>query len=196
LTLGTWLAVSHLRMLIVFGILAAPILSRQLSSFWERYDAQKDRIWPNAVMITASLLLVWLAFPSRRNLEMQVERQSPVRAVEFLKAHRLSGPMLNDYGFGGYLIWAVPEVPVFIDGRTDIYEWSGVLREYNGWATLQSDPNALLQKYGIGFCLLSRQSTMARLLPLLHEWKMIYSDNNAVILVRTATDNSGKPNRM
>ena len=187
LALGTWLAVSHVRMLFAFGILAAPILTRQLSTSWEGYNIEEDRIWPNAVLIGVSVLAVVLAFPSRQNLEKQVEEQSPQKAVEFIKANRLSGPMLNDYGFGGYLIWAAPEHPVFIDGRTDIYEWSGVLGEFENWANLRSDPNALLQKYKIGFCLLERQSPMVRLLPLLHEWKIVYSDNNAVILVRSAS---------
>jgi hypothetical protein len=186
LMLGTWLAVSHMRMLVVFGVLAAPILSRQLATSWEGYDRQKDRIWPNALLIGASLLAVWLAFPSRQNLEKQVEEQSPVKAVQFLKAHPLSGPMLNDYGLGGYLIWAAPEYPVFIDGRTDIYEWSGVLGEFGDWATLRTDPHALLQKYNIGFCLLSRQSPMAHVLPLMQDWKIVYSDQNSVIFARAA----------
>jgi hypothetical protein len=137
-------------------------------------------------MIGASLLAIFLAFPGIRNLEEQVENQSPQKAVEFIKANHISGPMLNDYASGGYLIWAAPEYPVFIDGRADIYEWSGVLGEFGRWATLQSDPNALLQKYRIGFCLLNRQSPMARVLPLLHEWKMVYADNNSEIFVRTA----------
>jgi hypothetical protein len=186
LALGTWLAASHLRMLAVFGILAAPVLSRQLSTSWDGYKAEEDRIWPNAAFIGLSMLVALLAFPSRQNLEKQVEDQSPVKAVEFIKANHLSGPMLNDYSFGGYLIWAAPEYPVMMDGRTDVYEWSGFLGEFGNWAMLQSDPNALLQKYRINFCLLARQSPMARVLPLLHEWKIVYSDNNSVILMRTA----------
>ena len=186
LVLGTWLAVSHIRMLIVFGILVAPILSRQLSTSWEGYDAKNDRIWPNAVMIGLSLLVIFLAFPSLRYLQQQVESQNPVKAVQFIKASHLSGPMLNEYGFGGYLIWAAPEHPVFVDGRGDVFEWSGVLGEFNDWKTLRSDPNALLRKYGISFCLLSRQSPTVRVLLLLHEWKIAYSDNNAVVLVRAA----------
>jgi hypothetical protein len=190
LALGTWLAVSHVRMLFAFGILAAPILTRQLTTSWEGYNIEEDRIWPNAVLIVVSVLAVVLAFPSRQNLEKQVEEQSPQKAVEFIKANRLSGPMLNDYGFGGYLIWAAPEHPVFIDGRTDIYEWSGVLGEFENWANLRSDPNALLQKYKINFCLLERSSAMVRILPSLHQWEIIYSDTNAVILVRNT---SGRP---
>jgi hypothetical protein len=185
LAIGTWMAVSHMRMLFLFGMLAAPILSRQLATSWEGYDAGADRIWPNAVMIGASLLAIFLAFPDSRNLEEQVENQSPQKAVEFIKANHLSGPMLNDYGFGGYLIWAAPEHPVFVDGRGDVFEWTGVLSEFGRWATLQSDPNALLQKYRVSFCLLNRQSPMVHVLPLLHEWKMVYEDDNSVIFVRT-----------
>ncbi len=185
LAIGTWMAVSHTRMLFLFGILAAPILSRQLATSWEGYDAQADRIWPNAVMIGASLLAIFLAFPGSRDLEEQVENQSPLKAVEFIKVNHLSGPMLNDYASGGYLIWAMPEHPVFIDGRADIYEWSGILGEFGKWATLQTDPNALLQKYRIGFCLLNRQSPMVHVLPLLREWKIVYADDNSVIFVRT-----------
>jgi hypothetical protein len=189
LGLGTWLAAGHIRMLIVFGILAAPVLSRQLANSWEGYDIEKDRIWPNAVFIGISLLAAFLAFPGRKNLEAQVDAQSPVKAVAYIKANHLSGPMLNDYPFGGYLIWAAPEHPVMMDGRTDLYEWSGFLGEYGKWATLETDPNVLLEKYKVNFCLLTLQSRMARILPLLHEWKKVYSDNNSVIFVRTPSAN-------
>jgi hypothetical protein len=192
LALGTWLAVSHERMLFAFGIFAAPVVSRQLATSWENYNVEEDRIWPNAVMISMSLLAAFLAFPNRDSLQRQVEDQSPVKAVEFIKANHLSGPMLNDYVFGGYLIWAAPEYPVMIDGRTDVYEWSGFLGEFGNWATLQSDPNTLLEKYKVNFCLLRRQSPMAHVLPLLHEWKSVYSDNNSVIFARTEPASQAK----
>jgi len=184
LALGTWLAVSHMRMLFVFGILAAPVLSRQLAKSWDEYDAEKDRIGLNAVFVALALAVVYLGFPSSRNLQEQVAEQSPVKAVEFIKANHLSGPMLNAHGFGGYLIWAAPEHPVFLDGRTDVFEWTGVLREFGDWATLQSDPSLLLNKYGVKFCLLNPESPMVRVLPLLPEWKIIYSDGNSVIIGR------------
>jgi hypothetical protein len=187
LMLGTWLGVSHERTLFVFGILAAPILSRQLSNSWDSYNAAEDRAWPNAILIAVSVLVITLAFPSRQNLERQVEKTSPVKAVEFIKANHLSGPMINEYVFGGYLIWAAPKYPVFVDGRSDVYEWSGVLSQFGDWATLRSDPDALLQKYGVNFCLLAKNAPMARVLPLLTNWKMIYSDDNAVIFLRSSS---------
>ncbi len=139
----------------------------------------------------ASLFVVFLAFPKQKNLERQVEDQSPVRAVEFLKAHHLSGPMLNDWDFGGYLIWAAPEHPVFIDGRGDIFGWSGVVDQFGKWAQLQSDPNTLLNKYGISFCVLSRDSPMIVVLRLLPGWKEAYSDNVSAIFVRSGPPSPG-----
>jgi hypothetical protein len=99
--------------------------------------------------------------------------------------------MLNDYAFGGYLIWSAPEYPVFIDGRTDIFEWTGVLQEYGEWATLRANPAELLDKYHINVCLLDRRSPMAVVVPLMPEWKVIYSDDVALVVERAHVILSG-----
>ena len=187
LALGSWLALSHTRFSVVFGILAAPILCRQLSGSWEGYEPARDRAWPNALLMGLALLGAWAAFPGPGNLERQVEEKRPVKAVAFLRNAHLAGPMLNDYQSGGYLIWALPEYPVFIDGRADVYEWSGVLGEFGDWATRRSDPRVLLEKYGIDFCLLSRIDPMVQAMPQLKGWRQVYSDSNAVVFVRTAS---------
>lgn len=184
LAMGAWLALNHRRLVFVFGILAAPVVARLLSSFWDGYDAEKDRPAPNLIFLAVVALALFLGFPSRQALAEQVTNGNPVKAVAYIKSHPLSGNMLNFYSDGGYLIWAMPEHPVFIDGRADLYEWAGVLREYGEWATLQSDPNLLLNKYHIGFCLLERGSPMTFVLPLMPEWKQVYSDDSSVIFVR------------
>lgn len=190
LALGTWLAIGHRRMLFVFGILAAPILSRLLAPLWEGYDADHDLPLPNALLMAASLLILALGFPNRENLASQVQAGSPVNAVDFIERHHLSGPMMNDYIYGGYLIWAAPDHPVFVDGRGDVFEWSGVLAEFGKWATLQENPNTLLDKYGVRFCVLARTSPMSQVLPLLPNWKSVYTDNMSTIFVRTPEGNS------
>lgn len=186
LALGSWLALSHTRFGVVFGILAAPILCRQLGGLWEAYEPAKDRGLPNAVLMGLAFLAVWAAFPGPANLERQVENQSPVKAVSFLRNAHLAGPMMNDYRSGGYLIWALPEYPVFIDGRADVYEWSGVLGEFGDWATRRSDPNSLPDKYAVGFCLLARMDPVASAMPQLKNWKQVYSDSDYVVFVRMA----------
>jgi hypothetical protein len=183
LAVGTWMAVSHERMLFSFGILVAPILSRLLSGSWEKYDAEIDRPALNAAFIAGSLLIAIWAFPSSRNIQAQIDDSNPANAVKYLDSHNLTGPMLNEYAFGGYLIWAAPNRPVFIDGRADVYEWAGVLKEFSGWATLQDDPRKLLDKYKVEICLLAPHSPMVTVLPLM-DWKRVYSDDESVIFVR------------
>ena len=188
LAAGTWLAGSHDRMVFVFGIFAAPILSRMLANSWENYDPASDRIAPNAFLIGVAIFVSWFAFPSTQNLTEQIAAKSPVKAVQFIQSHHLAGPMLNDYTDGGYLIWALPEHPVFIDGRAEVYEWAGVLQQFNDWTNLNSDPTELLDKYNIQFCLLNPQAPMTRVLPFMN-WKVIYSDKNAVIFLRSVSAN-------
>ena len=185
LLLGTWLAMSHERMLFVFGILAAPILSRLLAAWWDEREAQPVRWLPNLVLIASSFAIIITNFPTAQELNAQVADKSPVKAVEFIQSHNLSGPMLNEYEYGGYLIWAAPERPVFVDGRADIFEWTGILGEVQNWATLHNDPNLLLDKYKIQYCLLASQSPMAKVMPLMRGWKSVYSDHNSVVFVRT-----------
>ena len=184
IALGAWMALSHLRMLYVFGLLAVPVLCRQISSFWVGYEAEKDRIWPNAVMIGGALMVAILVFPGSNSLEQQVEAKSPLKALNFIRSHHLPGPMMNDYVYGGYLIWAAPEYPVMIDGRADVYEWSGFLDQFAGWATLESDPNALLDSYKVNFCLLTSDSPMIQVLALMPNWEKAYSDGNSAIYLR------------
>jgi hypothetical protein len=186
MAVGIWLASSHARLIFAFGILVAPTLCRLLADTWDGYSTEQDHPLVNAALILLSLLTWYIAFPNREDLTAQVREHSPMKAVEFIKAHQLSGPMLNDWVSGGYLVWALPEHPDFIDGRGDIFEWAGVLGEFGKWATLESPPNDLLDKYRISFCLLTREAPMARIMPLLPNWKTVYKDENSVIFVRTS----------
>jgi hypothetical protein len=183
LAAGTWLAVSHQRMTFVFGILAAPLVTRLCAEAWGASASERDHPVANAALIVASLLLAIAAFPQRAALMKQVEDHNPVKAVEFINAHPLSGHMLNDWIYGGYLIWAAPAHPVFIDGRGDVFEWTGVMSDFGNWATLREDPRILLDKYSIDFCLLSRGSPMSHVLPLLPGWRPAYSDDTAIVFV-------------
>jgi hypothetical protein len=91
---------------------------------------------------------------------------------------------LNEYVFGDYLIWALPEHKVFIDGRGDLYDWTGIFPQFARWATLKEDPEILLNKHHIGFCILAKESPMAQVLPHLVGWRQAYSDKIAVVFVR------------
>ncbi len=186
LSAGTWLAVSHTRMLFVFGILVAPVLCRLLSDFWDGYDVEHERPVPNAILIAASIAVAILAFPGPKSIAQQLDRGNPVGAVAFMQANHLAGPMLNEYVYGGYLIWAATQYPVFIDGRADVFEWTGVFAEFARWEQLQMPPRELLDKYKISFCLLARKSPLTTMMALLPDWKIVYQDDTSVIFQRVS----------
>ena len=53
------------------------------------------------------------------------------------------GPLYNQYGDGGTLIWFVPEKPVFVDGRQDPYPLPFLLEERRGRGRAQAVPAAV-----------------------------------------------------
>jgi hypothetical protein len=178
------LAVQHQRMLFLFGIMVAPFVCRVLANTVEGYHPHRDLPVANAVSIGIGLLVMAFTFPSPAELDRQARMSSPVAAVEFIRHAHLKGPMLNDYGMGGYLIWALPEEKVFVDGRGDVYDWTGVLEAFQRWALLEEDPQLLLNRYHIGFCILASGSPMSRVIPYLPGWRKAYTDSRASVFVR------------
>lgn len=91
-----------------------------------------------------------------------------------------AGPVLNDYAFGGYLIYA--GIPPFIDGRGEIYGADFILRHHRA-VTLQDLPDfvRLLDEYRIRSTLLAPGTPAVALLDRLPGWRRVYADNIAVV---------------
>jgi hypothetical protein len=145
---------------------------------------KNDHPASNGLLMLAFVAAIVWACPSAAGLRQQIRTSNPADAVEYIRRTGLPGPMLNEYVFGGYLMWAMPERKVFIDGRGDVYDASGVFQQYGRWVTLGEDPNLLLDKYRVRFCLLSRDSGMARVMPYLPGWRKAYADDVAAVFVR------------
>ena len=125
-------------------------------------------------------------FPSQQHLQESVAKQFPVRAVEYLRQHQVPGPVFNTYGYGGYIIWALPEQKVFIDGRGDLYERGGVLSDYLQVNNLRPAAFAVLRAYRIQSCLLQTDYSQALTTALSNnpDWKKVYSDNLSTLFIR------------
>lgn len=177
------LALQHDRMLFVFGIVVSPVLCQLLAPMLGP-DRKRDHPVANGLYICVLLFAILRVFPSPADLDRQVTQHSPAGAVDYIRRTGLTGPMLNEYVFGDYLIWALPKEKDFVDGRGDVFEWTGVLAAYGRWATLREDPRILLDRYKIRFCLLSKDAPMAFVLPYLPGWRKTYSDDVAAIFVR------------
>ena len=66
------------------------------------------------------------------HLHVQLAEGLPVRAVEVVKERGWSGPLYNDFEWGGYLIWKL-RIPVVIDGRAALYGDERINRSIATW---------------------------------------------------------------
>jgi len=193
LLFGVYAACVHVRFILIFVMFLAPILAGILARWIRPYDPARDRYFLNLAVILLAVVSLARFFPGRAELGRVVAKDYPVGAVEYLRQHPQPTRMFNEYGYGGYLIWQLgPERKVFIDGRADLYEYSGVLTDYLRIANLDRDALSLLNKYSVQSCLVDRASPLATLLSVSPGWKQVYSDSLSAIFVRpSGTTDSG-----
>jgi hypothetical protein len=174
----------HLRFLLFLVIATAPVLARLLSRWASGYQPAKDRYSLNAVLLAALIVAMASTFPTLQKLQGNIAEDYPVRAVDYLRRDPPKH-LLNDFGWGGYLIWKLgPKEKVFIDGRTDLYEYAGVFSDYLHLQRLAPDTPLILHKYRIGECLIRPDSPLATLLENSAGWKRVFEDRMSVIFVR------------
>jgi hypothetical protein len=188
LVLAVVIASLHRRFLIVFLVMFTPWLARLLSRWVPPYRPEKDKLVLNGVLSALGIVALVVFFPTLPALEQATAQNYPVAAVQYLEAHPVPEPMLNEYGWGGFLIYTRGSGhKVFIDGRADIYEYSGVLADYQDMMLLRPNVLNLLRKYDIRSCLLPRRAALGTLLSALPNWKVIYEDKVSVIFVNNST---------
>jgi hypothetical protein len=119
---------------------------------------------------------------SARDLDGAISYVYPVKAVNFVRQNPVPGPLYNDLDWGGFLIWYMPQYPVVVDGRNDLYGDDIDLRTYktNQGDDYTSDP--YLNESGL--VLLSKTAPLAELLTVDTRFHKIYEDRLAVVFAR------------
>jgi len=108
----------------------------------------------------------------------------PVGAADYIRDHRLPQPLFNAYEWGGFLTWYLPEYPVAIDSRSDLYggdtiaEYSKVMNAavpYTEYPALANAQTIVLPK----------KMNMAAALASVPRFQVAYSDDVSVVLTRS-----------
>jgi hypothetical protein len=177
------MALQHLRHSELLGFIAplivAPALAPQLP---RRFEHLATRLSDGRGRVFAGVVVVALAFAvgvtvMRVHLAHATDRFTPAAAVAAAKQYKVTGSVLNDFNFGGFLIFA--GIPTFIDGRFDVYG-DDFIRRYNRNGELAR----FLTEYKIGWTLFGKDNPKAVMMDYFPGWKRIYSDNVAVVHVR------------
>jgi len=193
-----YLGLYSARNVALFGLAAPIVLTRAsapVAEAWARLSSKRS-VAPKPLfhrvsiyLILGALTMVGVArvvqmLPSQANL-VELEKAgmiTPAGALDYLKAEQPAGRMFNSYNWGGYLQWALPEYPLFVDGRADLFQdeiigqWFQVAQVQDGW-------QEVLNRWNVRLVLIERTWPVAEALKLAG-WQMVYQDGFAVIFTR------------
>jgi hypothetical protein len=143
--------------------------------------------WRAAVVSGGVAVLIFLTATLRHvsadNMERESAKLFPVAAARFVAERGYDGPLYNDFNWGGYLIWALPEHPVAIDGRTNLHGDERILRYGRIWAgspTWRDDPDLA----AAGIVIAGAEMPLSGLLLLDDRFERVYQDDVALVFVR------------
>jgi hypothetical protein len=183
-----------------FVIVAAPVIIDSLGPLWEeititiaglssklaKSEAAKPIPKPVALTINILLLSIFAFTTFERAMFVssmqEVHNGLPLKAVHWLRENQPEGRMFNAYNWGGYLQWELPEYPVYIDGRADLY---GEQLIDNWWKVVnaQKDAMSILETWQVRFVLLEPGWPILEKLAE-NGWQVLYQDETAVIMRR------------
>ena len=185
----------------VFAVVAAPVLARHLDAMVADLQGRFPSLalaaraptppqvrlhWLVAALVIVAALAKVSQPLSRAVNEAALAEFQPVAAVAHLRAAGAPGNLFNSYNWGGFLIWELyPETPVFVDGRTDLYD-DEFLRTYLATTLARPGWRDTLDRYELDTVLVESDSILAGALAEDAAWRAQYTAEIASILVRAA----------
>jgi len=202
-------ACRHLRNIPLFLIVSLPLAVELLQIGFDRFASilrlrqRRSAQWTMGMTAALALLLVFLGPDHLRNVwrfgtnpDIAFRQTSyPIEAVAWIRAHRdrLGFRPVHDYQYGGFLLWQLPGLKTFIDGRMPAWRigdrW--IFKDYVDLVTAQVPRTDLLDKYAIDWALLKRGTALATVLATTPGWSHEYEDMKVVIYARGSSSAEG-----
>lgn len=134
-----------------------------------------------------SLVLIFAVAKARglsnAALAERVAAAYPVHAAEMVRQSGLAGPLYNDFDWGGYLIWSLPNLPVSMDGRTNVHGDTRLERSVAAWNCLprwNADSELASARLVMG----QAQQPLSTALLSDPRYRLVYRDAVSVVFVR------------
>lgn len=185
LAVGTMFAFRTVRD-VWFGVLAAVVALAWPTKEFHSHSVHERWLVlaAAALLVVTGAVLIGKTHPlGQRALWKDTADEFPVAAVDYIKNKHLPGPLFNDWNWGGFLTWALPEIPVYVDSRTNlpgdevlersIAVWSGA----PGWAEDPALSKAML-------IVANPNNSLTSLLRFDPRFRVLYEDGTAVVFVK------------
>jgi hypothetical protein len=92
--------------------------------------------------------------------------------------------VFNHYMYGGWMIWSQPSIPTFIDSRTDIFEYKGVLADYLDTIGMKNSV-AIVDRYHAKYIFFpSKDDPFTYFIRHTDGWHVIYDDGVSCVFER------------
>jgi hypothetical protein len=164
------------------------LLSEARLPWPQRAPALPDLAWRLLATLEVALglgmVLLLGAYLSQMDEAYQVRRiaqQYPTAAVAEVRRQGLRGPLYNPFDWGGYLIWALPEQRVSVDGRTNLYGAERLAHNFDTWDGRDRDPALERANLVIGP---AHDPLSEQLRAQPGQWELAYGDEVAEVFVR------------
>jgi hypothetical protein len=198
--LGMAAALLSARHITVFAMISVPWIAVWLtrsvdeaaahgSTFARRLTERGNRLAPVAAasgpwipLLLGSVATALVLGPFRARAAFDPS-QFPIDALEAVPPETMQGEIFNQMRWGGYLLYAYPDVKIFMDGHADFYG-EALTRDYLEIRHLAPDWEAKLDRYDVSWTLTMPDAPITQALALSGEWQLEYRDETAAIYRR------------
>lgn len=180
------------RNIALFAIVAAPLLSEWLNATLQivtrkhPVGSPKDLPKRLTIPLNTSIIILLAAFAIGRlytlTLPPAVKANYPAGAINWLKTNRPEGRLFNSYNWGGYILWNLPDYPVFIDGRADMYG-SNLIAQWQDVANGRENALEILDSWDVNTILMEPGWPILAVLEK-EGWTIAYQDELSLVLLR------------
>jgi hypothetical protein len=182
-----YLALAYARHADLIGLFVPLLLAPCLETQWPDTAAKRPVQSSTSILRGAAIVLGIAAVGA---LTLHVRGVAPARAItpttalEAARQAGLHGPVFNDYGFGGYLIYS--GIRTFIDGRADMYGdvFVDQILRASSVATEADSLLQILNEHGVTWTLARSDGSLVRQMDQLPGWQRMHADAIAVVHTR------------
>ena len=160
----------------------APVMNERPGT--DESQGSRRLVWIGVGTLAIVILFALVCVPrSRETLLAKIGQSYPVAACDYIREHRLPQPLFNAYEWGGFLTWYLPEYPVAIDSRSDLYG-ADTITKYSKVMNAEVPYTEYPAVADAQTILLPKKTNMAVALASVPRFQMSYSDDVSVVLTR------------
>jgi len=157
-------------------------ISEYFNSRSSTFSLKEKQLKYHTIPILVVFFFILLCGVKGEKLNIGLDRSRyPIEIIDYIKSNNIKGNIFNQYRWGGFLIWSLPDRKVFIDGRMDVYK-KEISDQYFTVIDLKEGWEDVLKKHSIEYVVAKKDKIISRFLAKLSdEWIIVKETDNAYL---------------